>query len=61
MFECIKFSTEIRQMVTFSATIRKFGKMGEKTGWVYVEVPAGIDARGTHRDALGQFGVQGQD
>ena len=42
MFECIKFSTEIRQMVTFSATIRKFGKMGEKTGWVYVEVPAGI-------------------
>ena len=29
-------------MVQFEATIKKFGKMGEKTGWTYFEVPAGI-------------------
>lgn len=27
-------------MITFSATIQKFGKQGEKTGWTYVEIPA---------------------
>ena len=29
-------------MVTFTATILKFGEMGEKTGWHYIEVPADI-------------------
>ena len=29
-------------MVTFTATIQKFGKQGEKTGWTYVEVPSKI-------------------
>ncbi len=27
-------------MVKFSATIEKFGKQGEKTGWTYIKVPA---------------------
>lgn len=26
-------------MVKFTTTIHKFGKMGEKTGWTYVEIP----------------------
>ncbi len=26
-------------MVTFTALIEKFGKMGEKTGWTYIEIP----------------------
>lgn len=29
-------------MVLFSATIRQFGQKGEKTGWMYIEVPADI-------------------
>lgn len=29
-------------MVQFTATIHKFGKMGEKTGWTYFELPADI-------------------
>ena len=29
-------------MITFTATILKFGEMGEKTGWHYIEVPADI-------------------
>jgi hypothetical protein len=29
-------------MVKYTTTIKKFGKMGEKTGWTYVEVPADI-------------------
>ncbi|MBS1751373.1 MAG: DUF1905 domain-containing protein [Bacteroidetes bacterium] len=32
-------------MVQFSATILKFGEKGEKTGWYYIEVPAGIAAK----------------
>jgi len=29
-------------MVKYTTTIKKFGKMGEKTGWTYAEVPADI-------------------
>lgn len=29
-------------MVQFTATIHKFGKRGEKTGWTYFELPADI-------------------
>ena len=29
-------------MVQFTATIHKFGKKGEKTGWTYFELPADI-------------------
>ena len=29
-------------MVTFTAIIFKFGEMGEKTGWTYVDIPADI-------------------
>ena len=29
-------------MVKFTATIHKFAKQGEKTGWTYVEIPADI-------------------
>ena len=27
-------------MIKFSATIKKFGQQGEKTGWTYIEIPA---------------------
>lgn len=27
-------------MVEFIATIKKFDKQGEKTGWTYIEIPA---------------------
>ena len=29
-------------MVTFEATIKKFDKQGEKTGWSYIEIPEAI-------------------
>lgn len=29
-------------MVTFTAIISKFGEMGEKTGWTYVDIPADV-------------------
>lgn len=29
-------------MVLFTATIHKFDKQGEKTGWTYIEIPADI-------------------
>jgi len=29
-------------MVTFTAIILKFGEMGEKTGWTYVDIPADV-------------------
>jgi Domain of unknown function (DUF1905)/Bacteriocin-protection, YdeI or OmpD-Associated len=29
-------------MITFSATLQKFGMQGEKTGWIYVPVPMDI-------------------
>jgi hypothetical protein len=29
-------------MVTFTAIIFKFGEMGEKTGWTYIDIPADV-------------------
>lgn len=29
-------------MVQFTATIKKFGSQGEKTGWTYIEIPAAV-------------------
>lgn len=29
-------------MVEFTATIKKFDKQGDKTGWTYFEIPAAI-------------------
>lgn len=29
-------------MITFTATIKQFGKQGEKTGWTYIEIPGDI-------------------
>lgn len=29
-------------MISFTATIQKFGEKGEKTGWSYIEIPAEI-------------------
>lgn len=29
-------------MLTFDAVIKKFGDMGEKTGWTYIEIPQDI-------------------
>lgn len=29
-------------MISFTATIKKFGEKGEKTGWSYIDVPAKI-------------------
>jgi Domain of unknown function (DUF1905)/Bacteriocin-protection, YdeI or OmpD-Associated len=29
-------------MITFAATIKRFNKQGEKTGWTYIEVPQSI-------------------
>lgn len=29
-------------MVEFSCTIKKFGELGEKTGWTYIEIPQAI-------------------
>jgi Domain of unknown function (DUF1905)/Bacteriocin-protection, YdeI or OmpD-Associated len=27
-------------MIKFTATIKKFGQQGEKSGWIYIEIPA---------------------
>lgn len=29
-------------MVEFTAAIKRFAKQGEKTGWTYIEIPAGL-------------------
>ena len=29
-------------MISFNATIEKFGKQGEKTGWMYIVVPSKV-------------------
>lgn len=29
-------------MVEFKATVKRFGKMGEKTGWTYIDIPLDI-------------------
>ena len=26
-------------MISFTTTIQKFGRQGEKTGWTYIEIP----------------------
>jgi len=54
-------------MVTFTAIILKFGEMGEKTGWTYVDIPADIaqqikpDNRKSFRvkGTLDQFAIAG--
>jgi hypothetical protein len=46
-------------MVQFEATIRKFGKKGEKTGWTYFEVPADI-ARRLKPNNRKEFKVKGK-
>ena len=32
-------------MITYTTTILKFDKQGEKTGWTYIDVPAEIAAQ----------------
>jgi hypothetical protein len=32
-------------MIKFTATIKKFEKQGEKTGWTYIEIPAKIASK----------------
>lgn len=30
-------------MVSFSASIEKFAKQGEKTGWIYIVIPCKVE------------------
>lgn len=46
-------------MISFSATIDKFGQMGEKTGWTYVQVPQEI-AQQLKPDTKKSFRVKGK-
>lgn len=46
-------------MVQFTATIKKFGNHGEKTGWTYIDVPADI-AQELVPDNKKAFRVKGQ-
>lgn len=46
-------------MVQFTATIKKFGQQGEKTGWVYIEIPAAI-AQQIKPDCKKSFTVKGK-
>ena len=46
-------------MVSFVATIRKFEKQGEKTGWTYFEIPADI-AEKIKPDNKRSFRVKGK-
>lgn len=46
-------------VVTFSTTILKFAKQGEKTGWTYVEIPADI-AQQLKPDSKLSFRVKGK-
>jgi len=46
-------------MVRFTATIKKFGSKGEKTGWTYVEVPVDI-AQELKPDNKKEFKVKGK-
>ncbi len=32
-------------MITFTARILRFGEMGEKTGWMYIEIPADLASK----------------
>lgn len=46
-------------MVQFNATIKKFDKQGEKTGWTYIEIPASI-AKKLSPDNKKGFRVKGK-
>src|SRR5690349_11820819 len=46
-------------MVQFTTTIKKFGSMGEKTGWSYIEIPAAI-AQQLKPDYKKSFRVKGK-
>lgn len=46
-------------MVQFTTTIKKFGSMGEKTGWSYIEIPAAI-AQHLKPDYKKSFRVKGK-
>lgn len=46
-------------MVQFNATIKKFDKQGEKTGWTYIEIPASI-AKKLNPDNRKGFRVKGK-
>ena len=37
-----KFKDQINDMIEFTATLKQFAEQGEKTGWTYIEIPAGI-------------------
>jgi hypothetical protein len=53
----LKFETVM--MITFSATIQRFDKMGEKTGWMYIEINA-QQARKLKPDTKVSFRVKGK-
>ena len=46
-------------MIVFTTTILKFDKMGEKTGWTYIEVPADIARKFKHGNKK-SFRVKGK-
>ena len=46
-------------MITFNATIKKFGHQGEKTGWTYIEIPEAI-AQQLMPDNKKSFRVKGK-
>jgi len=41
--------------IRFMATLKRFDSMGEKTGWTYIEVPAGL-AQQLHPSDKNLFG-----
>lgn len=45
-------------MVTFTAIVLKFGEMGEKTGWTYIDIPANV-AQQIKPDNRKSFRVRG--
>lgn len=46
-------------MIEFTATIKRFNKQGEKTGWTYIEIPAAIAQKLNPANKKG-FRVKGQ-
>lgn len=46
-------------MVEFTTTILRFGKMGEKTGWTYIEIPGDV-AQKLKRGNKKSFRVRGK-
>jgi len=46
-------------MVQYTAVIKKFDSMGEKTGWTYIDVPAAI-AQQLKKDTKKSFRVKGR-